>query len=82
MDTEILTKICKLIPRLASDHEGEVVATARAIERTLKAGKEDWHSLVSILNGSEENQSENFPRSHLFGDAYRTGRASSMVTTR
>ena len=56
MDADTLTKVCKLIPRLASNHDGEVVATARAIERTLKAGKEDWHSLVSALNGIEAPQ--------------------------
>jgi hypothetical protein len=33
----------RLIPRLASEHDGEVVATARAIERTLKSAGRDWH---------------------------------------
>jgi hypothetical protein len=31
----------KLIPRLASDFEGEVVAAARAIERALRAAGRD-----------------------------------------
>ena len=33
--------IAKLIPRLASDHDGEIVATARAMGRTLKAAGRD-----------------------------------------
>ena len=39
----------KLIPRLASNHEGEVVATARAIERLLKSNGCDWHDLAAAL---------------------------------
>ena len=39
----------KLIPRLASEHDGEVVATARAIERVLKANGRDWHDLAAII---------------------------------
>ena len=61
VDADILTKVCKLIPRLASNHDGEVVATARAIERTLKAAKEDWHSLVSVLNGSGKSSKRALP---------------------
>jgi hypothetical protein len=41
--------ISRLIPRLASPHDGEVVATARAIERTLKAQKLDWHDVAAAL---------------------------------
>jgi hypothetical protein len=39
----------KLIPRLASNHDGEVVATARAIERVLKSSGRDWHDLAAII---------------------------------
>lgn len=39
-------RIAKLLPRLASSHDAEVVATARAIERTLKASGQDWHDLA------------------------------------
>jgi hypothetical protein len=42
-------KIAKLIPLLASNHDGEVVATARAITRALKADKRDLHDLVKAL---------------------------------
>jgi hypothetical protein len=39
----------KLIPLLASNHDGEVVATARAIERLLKASGCDWHDLAATI---------------------------------
>jgi hypothetical protein len=39
----------KLIPLLASDHDGEVVATARAIDRVLKSGGRDWHDLAATI---------------------------------
>jgi hypothetical protein len=41
--------VAKLIPRLASNHDGEVIATARAIDRTLKADRLDWHDLTRAL---------------------------------
>ena len=39
-------QIAKLIPRLASEHDGEVVATARAIERLLRSADLDWHDVA------------------------------------
>lgn len=42
-------KIVKLIPRLASNHDGEVIATVRAIERTLKSAGVDLHALARAL---------------------------------
>jgi hypothetical protein len=47
--TVVTPKLSKLIPRLASDHDGEVVATARAIERVLKASGHDWHDLAAMV---------------------------------
>lgn len=44
-----LEKLKALIPRLASTHDGEVVATARAIERILARFGCDWHDLVSVI---------------------------------
>ena len=40
----------KLIPRLASNHDGEVVATVAAIRQVLAANKLDWHDLAAALN--------------------------------
>jgi hypothetical protein len=41
--------ISRLIPRLGSPHDGEVVATARAIERVLKSEKRDWHDVAAAV---------------------------------
>jgi predicted nuclease of predicted toxin-antitoxin system len=49
MNTPAVT-IRKLLPRLASNHDGEVVATARAIDRLLKSSSLDWHDLASALS--------------------------------
>ena len=38
--------VAKLIPRLASPHDGEVIATARAVGRALQSAGCDWHDLA------------------------------------
>jgi hypothetical protein len=49
----IADKIAAINPRFASDHDGEVVACARAIERTLRGAGADWHDLVATFrNGA------------------------------
>jgi hypothetical protein len=42
-------KLSKLLPLLSSDQDGEVVATARAIGRTLKGAGLDFHTLSEAL---------------------------------
>ena len=42
----VAERLGKLIPRLASDHEGEVIATVAAIGRTLTGAGLDWHDLA------------------------------------
>jgi hypothetical protein len=42
-------KLATLIPRLASDRDGEVVATARAIGKQLSKHGADWHDLAARL---------------------------------
>ena len=44
-----IKKLDKLFPMLSSNHEGEVVATARAIIRTLATGGSSLHELGSAL---------------------------------
>jgi hypothetical protein len=46
-------KLALLIPRLASNHDGEVVATARAIYRTLEAAGRDFHDLAALVDGHD-----------------------------
>jgi hypothetical protein len=45
----IAPRITKLLPLLASDRDGEVVAAVRAIDRTLKAEGLDWHALAAVF---------------------------------
>ena len=42
----IAERLGKLIPRLASDHDGEVTATVSAISKTLQGAGLDWHDLA------------------------------------
>lgn len=46
-------KLKKLIPRLASDSGGEVVATVEAIRRVLKTEGKDLHDLASVVGGEQ-----------------------------
>jgi len=39
----------KLVPHLASDADGEIVATVSAIHRTLRAAEFDFHDLTAAL---------------------------------
>lgn len=49
---EVAAKLAKIIPRLATEHEGEVVATVGAISRTLAAAGLDWHAVAKIIEDS------------------------------
>ena len=44
-----IDKLSKLFPRLGSDHDGEVVATARAIVRTLESAGSSLHDLSAAM---------------------------------
>lgn len=46
----VLPKISAIIPRLATEHDGEVVGCVRAIDRLLKASGCDWHDLAAALD--------------------------------
>ncbi|MBB4272330.1 hypothetical protein [Rhizobium mongolense] len=44
-----IQKLGKLFPRLASNHDGEVIATARAIIRTLESAGSSLHDLGAAM---------------------------------
>jgi hypothetical protein len=48
---ELLAKLAKLVRLLASPREGEALAAARAIERTLASEGGDIHDLADVLTG-------------------------------
>jgi hypothetical protein len=47
--TSIAPQLGKLLLMLSSSHDGEVVAAVRAIDRTLKSNRLDWHDLTQAL---------------------------------
>lgn len=54
----VAPKLSKLIPRLATDHAGEVVATVDAIKRTLAAAGLDFHALAAAVSTTPATISE------------------------
>lgn len=58
-------RLALIIPRLASNHDGEVVATARAIGRTLNAAGLDWHDVAAAINAIDPPR----PRHQSWGHA-------------
>ena len=53
----------KLIPRLASSFDGEVVATARSLERALKSDGLDLHDLARLANAAPLSRDRDLPES-------------------
>lgn len=47
LSLDLTARVAKLLPRLGSDQNGEVAATAAAIQRTLKAAGCDLHDLAA-----------------------------------
>lgn len=46
MTPALALKVAKIIPRLASPHEGEVTASVAAIGRLLSSEQLDWHDVA------------------------------------
>lgn len=46
LSLDLTARVAKLLPRLASDQNGEVAAVAAAIQRTLKSAGHDLHDLA------------------------------------
>ncbi|MEG8220119.1 hypothetical protein OSJ57_05715 [Sphingomonas sp. HH69] len=47
--SDLAPKLAKLIPMLGSNHDGEIVGTAKAIRRTLENGGLDLHALAEAI---------------------------------
>jgi hypothetical protein len=60
--TTIAPMLGKLIPRLASNHDGEVIATVRAIGRVLESSGRDWHDLTRAILASPQPRHESRER--------------------
>ena len=66
---QIPAQIRKLLPRLTSNHDGEVTATARAIERILQGAGLDWHDLATTIGRPHEEPSGLRDMAEALGDA-------------
>jgi hypothetical protein len=65
--------LARMITRLGSPHDGEVIAVVRAIERTLKSQKLDWHDVAAAVTAQA-------PPTHWDYEPHRTesGEARQM----
>jgi hypothetical protein len=70
MTRDFPAAIARMIPRLGSPFDHEVVATARAIERTLKPLGFDWHDVAAAMTAqAPPTQWDYEPKRHESGDA-------------
>jgi hypothetical protein len=70
-------KMGKLIKMLSSTNEGEVVAAARAILRTLAQEGTDIHELAERVEGRKLSQAE---MQRIYDKAFADGRKSAAAT--
>ena len=85
MTTTLITaapKLSKLIPLLASDKPGEVVATAAAITRTLKQIGADWHDLTAVLTRAKPSDASPQLAWRDIPDSEQAGWLARMSTSR
>jgi len=47
---ETMRKVAAIIPRLGSNHEGEIIAAARALERTLASANQGFSDLADAIS--------------------------------
>jgi hypothetical protein len=66
----IADKLSKLVRMLTSNHDGEVIAAARSIDRTLKSTGLDIHVLAATIErGGTGNGKRNSPTWHSVASA-------------
>jgi hypothetical protein len=58
------SKLAKLIPRLASNHDGEVIGTVAAIRRVLTSEGRDLHDLAAALTESHRERPDLSPSAY------------------
>jgi hypothetical protein len=69
-------KLEKLLKMLSSDRDGEVLAAARAIQRTLSGAGADIHELAARIKGGKLSEAE---MQKIYNAAYREGKESAAV---
>jgi hypothetical protein len=76
IDPSTAEKLEKLIKMLSSDKDGEVVAAARAIQRTLNGSGSDVHELAARIKGGKLSESE---MRKIYDAAYQDGKEAAAV---
>jgi hypothetical protein len=71
-------KISKLIKMLSSSSDGEVVAAARAILRTLQAEGTDIHELAERVEGRKLSQAE---MQQIYDKAFKDGKSAAAAAS-
>jgi hypothetical protein len=74
-ETHTDERLPKLLLMLSSNHDGEVVAAARAIGRRLRESGHDWHWLAGRVQESEHEHERPAPR----GEEYATAADRRMI---
>jgi hypothetical protein len=75
--TPIVAKLATFIRLLSSDKDGEVIAAARAMQRTLRSAGADIHTLANRVekpNGSELSEED---MKRLYNAGYEDGRRAA-----
>jgi len=73
MAKSIDQKLGDLIRRLGSNHDGEVVATARALQRVLKSAGRDLHQLAGIIEKNGGGELSEAEMEALYSAGYEAG---------
>ena len=59
--SDAVPKLKLLIPRLATDNEGELASTVFAIQRILKSNNTDFHDLAASIGGGASSKTRQEP---------------------
>ena len=70
-------RLQKLIKLLSSSNDGEVVAAARALLRTLEADGSDIHELAERVGGRKLSQAE---MKRIYDEAFRRGQSAASAS--
>ena len=76
IDAGAADKLEKLIKLLASDKDGEVVAAAHAIRRTLNSAGTDFHELAARVKGGKLSESE---MKRVYDAGYQEGKDAAVT---
>jgi hypothetical protein len=74
----VRSKLANFVRLLASDRDGEVIATARAILRTLRATGSDVHALADLIEQTDGGKLSEAEMKKLYDAGYEDGRADGV----